>query len=170
LGVPVEVTVNLKVNWRKQTFNVNVTGYTTQPFRVYGSFGSAGPVDPPNFGDTGPLDINVKSAKARYTIQNLGDTAASGKLYISEKPPTQINRDNVETEASLLASVPEEDSIPPGEARHVEGQNILTPLLRQFLENDQTFYVYGLATSSGGTVNVRVTNLQVTVKAEGSLF
>lgn len=171
LGLPVKVTVTLSVNWNNQTFEVDVTGRTTRPYDLHGSFGSAGPIDPPDFADidTGPIDIEVTAAKAHYTLQNFGYTPASGKLFISEKNPAEIDAGNVATEATLLATVPPEGSIPPGEVLHVEDQNVLNPTLRQFLENDQTFYVYALATAPGGVVNVQVTNLQITVRAEVKL-
>ncbi len=98
-----------------------------------GSFDSAGPIDPPDFGSTGPLDIVITAAKAHYTCQNLGNTAASAKLFISQKSPDQINAENVEEEAILLVNMPPEGSVPAGEVVHVEGQNILNDALKQFL-------------------------------------
>lgn len=169
LGLPVGATVTLSVSWNQQTFGVDVSGFTSQPYKLHGSFGLAGPIDPPDFGNTGPLDIVITAAKARYTIQNLGDTPASGKLYISEKTPDQINANNVEAQAVLSATMPPEGAIPAGEVVHFEGQDIFNPTLKQFLEHDQTFYFYALATSQEGTVNVRVTNLQITVRAEVQL-
>jgi hypothetical protein len=133
------------------------------------SFASAGPIDPPDFGDTGPLDIKVTAAKARYTIENRGETPAHVQLFISEKSPAEINAGNVKAEAIPVASLPPEGDIPPGGTQTIEGQDILNPTLRQFLENDRTFYFYALATASGGSANVRVTGLEVEVRAEVQL-